>query len=316
MPLFKSPDDLMQEGQDRLLRGDFPGAQRSFLSASQGFAKRGQSGPGGAGQVANAYAVLMGLAVPNPTAQDYQRVVEALTPLGPASLKLGPRTVPAQDVRHEAELARDEQAILSSGPATVEAHQQAGARLQALSLAYRQLGNQVLVLPELFRRGAVPASTKAPVLAALAEEELGESEVARNPKRAAEHNQNARNWWLQVGETARADAASQRVARYGKAVKCWFCGREVAGDGINFRQLPSDLTGFPLPGEGGALPDSDPPHNVVFACRPCSSTVERLADEKARARAKEIEDRVNRMLTQMRSNAGIAAQWIPQQLPP
>ncbi len=316
MPLFKSPEDLMQEANDRLLRGDFVAAQRAFMSAAEGFAKRGQSGPGGPGQFAQAYAVLMGLSTPNPGAQDYQRVVESLAALGPAALKLGPRTVPAQEVRHEAELAREEQDILASAPGTPEAHQQVGTRLQALSLAYRQLGNQVLVLPELFRRGAVPASSKAPVLAALAEEELGEAEVSRNPKRAAEHNQNARNWWLQVGESTRAEAASLRVQRYGRAVKCWFCGREVAGEGINFRPLSSDVVGFPVASEPSALPDRDDSRSVVFACRPCASSVERLADERAKAATKEIEERVNRMLTQMRARAGIAAQWIPPTLPP
>ncbi|MDE1819898.1 MAG: hypothetical protein KGJ23_04730 [Euryarchaeota archaeon] len=315
MPLFKSPEEQLQEGNDRVLRGDFTGAQRSFLSAAEGFGKKGRTGEA---QFAQTFAVLMGLAVPQAGAQDYQRVAEALAPLGSAPIKLGTRSVSAADLRREAELAREEKDVLASGPRTPEAHEQAGARLQALSLAYRQLGNQVLVLPELFRRGAVPASSKAPVLAALAEEEFGESEVTRDPKRAAEHNQNARNWWMQAGESARAEAAGQRVQRYGRAVRCWFCGREAAGDGINFRGLSSDIAGFEHEdGGGGALQDSDASRGIVYACRPCASTVERLADEKAQARTKEIEDRVNRMLAQMRQKAGpMGQQWIPASLPP
>ena len=314
MPLFKTPDDLLQEGNDRLLRGDFPGAQRSFQSASDGFSKKGM---GPAAQYARALSVVMGLSSPNPSAADYQAVVEALLPLGELPIKLGPRTIAASQLRHEADLLREERSVLASAPSTPEAHQAAGARLQALSLAYREMGNQVLHLPELFQRGTVAASSKAPVLAALAEEELGEASVAQDPKRAAEHNQNARNWWLQVGEAARAQAATERVQRYGRAVKCWFCGREVAGEGINFRSLPSDVTGFPASQEAGALAECDPQGGVVYACRPCGSAVERLADEKAQARAKEIEVRVNRMLESMRSKAGpMGQQWIPATLPP
>lgn len=313
MPIFKGPEDRVQSGQDKLLRGDFPGAQDDFRSAADGFAKKGR--PMDA-QVAQAYALLLSQYGAGASAEGFRQVQAALAPLAATPFKVGTRTVPASDVAREAGLLGEENAVLASRPATPEAHADAGRRLQALSMAYRQLGGQVLIIPELFRMGTLTASQRAIVLAALAEEEMGESEVARNPKRAAEHNQNARNWWLQAGDPAKADLAAQRVSRYGRAVKCWFCGREAAGDGINFQTLPSDIRGFASAGQGEALPDSNEAQGIVYACRPCSSAIDRLADAKAQVRTAELEARVNRMLAQMKSQAGVAGQWIPATLPP
>jgi hypothetical protein len=313
MPLFKTPEDRVQAGQDKLLRGDYAGARDEFASAADGFGKKGRAFDA---QVAQTYALLLGLQGPGATADGFKQLATALVPLGTTPLKLGTRTVPAADVGREASLLSEELGVLASRPSTPEAHADAGRRLQALALSYRQLGNQVLIIPELFRLGSLTAQHRALLVSALAEEEMGEAEVTRNPKRAAEHNQNARNWWLQAGEGAKADLAAQRVSRYGRAVKCWFCGREAAGDGINFQTLASDVRGFGVGGDPSALPDSNEGQGVVYACRPCSSALDRLADAKAQARTKELEDRINRMLQQMKSQSGINQAWVPAQVPP
>lgn len=313
MPLFKTPEDRLQAANDALLRGDYSGAADEYSSAAQAFSKKGRASDA---QLANAHATLMRLANPSASVQDYAQVAQAFGPFSAMSLKLGPRVVPAGTLVQEASLTQEELSVLAQSSTTPQEAEQRGRRFQQLSLAYRQFGNQVLVLPELFRRGAVPAASKVPRFAAMAEECLGEAEIPRNPKRAAEHYQNAFNWWQQAGETSFASQASDRVRKYGSAVTCWFCGRQATGEGINFQGLASSIRDFEVKEEGSPLPGSNASQGIVYACRPCASTLEKVADDKASARTAELEIRINRMLATMRSQAGVAGQWIPTKVPP
>lgn len=300
MPLFKGPEDHLQIANDRLLRGDFAGARDSYTSASQGYAKQG-NGPGAS--MAAAYAGLMGLAGPTAVAPNYLAVAAAFAPMGAMPVKLGLRQVTAGQIALEAQLAAEEMTLASMVAGSPAVHQEMGHRYQALSMAYRQMGDQVLVLSELFKRGSATAASKVPVYAARAMEEFGEAEVGTDPKRAAEHHQSARNWWLQAGDTARADAASQRVNRYAKSVRCWFCGREVTGEGVNFQSLTAVLGSVGLSegaGQANALPACELAKGSVYACVACASAVDRVADAKALQRSAEAEARLNARIDELR----------------
>jgi hypothetical protein len=297
MPLLKTADDLMELGHDRVLRGDFRTAQDRYADAARKYSKDGNMP---AATLASAYADLARLGQ-NPAPGDYRTAANSLAQLGGLPMKLGPRQIPASVLAREAGLLAEDKETLSIRPATPAEHDALAKRFQALSMGYRQLGNQTLILPEIFQRESTSTTMKAPFFAALAEEEMGESLIGQDPKRAAEHNQNARNWWMQAGNTERAQAAAARVNQYGHSVKCWFCGREVTGEGIQFVALPGEMGPWSSSSQGSGLASADLTRGSVYACKGCASTVDKVADERALQRSKEVEDRLNAKIEQLRS---------------
>jgi hypothetical protein len=296
MPLLKTADELMELGHDRVLRGDFSAAADRYSDAARKYSKDGNMA---AAAVAGAYAGLTRLGG-NPGPGEYRAVAASLAPLGGLPMKLGPRQIPASVLTHEANLLAEERECMSVRPGAPVEHDALAKRFQALSMAYRQMGNQTLILPEIFQHESVSTATKAPLLAALAEEEMGESLIGQDPKRAAEHNQNARNWWMQAGNAERAQAAAARVNQYGHSVKCWFCGREVTGEGIQFVALPGEMGPWSSSTQGSGLQSTDLTRGAVYACKGCSSVVDRMADERAIQRSKEVEDRLNAQIEALR----------------
>lgn len=275
----------MALGNDRILRGEFLQAVERFQEAAR---KYGKVGNVPAATVAIAYVSLSRLGVSGRNAAGLQAAAAAVAPLGGMPLKLGPRDWPASSLAREAQLLAEEETLTAQTPPDPGGHAVLAKNLQALSMAFRQLGNSVLVIPETFWHASESAAVKVPSLAALAEEEMGESLISTDPKRAAEHNQNARNWWMQAGRPDRAQSAELRGSRYGRAVRCWFCGREVTGEGVQFVPLPSDMGAWNSVGSGSALPSVDAPANAVYACRGCQSTIDKVADGRATQRANEV----------------------------
>jgi hypothetical protein len=296
MPLLKTADELMDLGHDRVLRGDFRTAADRYSEAARKFAKDGNQP---AATVASAYANLTVLGQ-NPSPADYKTVANSLAQLGGMPMKLGPRQIPASVLSHEASLLAEDKETQSMRPTTPAEHDALAKRFQALSMGYRQMGNQPLILPEIFQKESVSTATKAPYFAALAEEEMGESLIGQDPKRAAEHNQNARNWWMQAGNSERAQAAANRVNQYGRSVKCWFCGREVTGEGIQFVALPGEMGPWSSSTQGSGLVSADLSRTSVYACKGCQSTIDRVADERALQRASEAEARMNAKIEALR----------------
>lgn len=285
MTLFKSADEEMGLGNDRVLRGEFPQAVDRYQEAAKKYAKMGNLS---AATVANAYLSLARLGVTGRSAAGLQAAANAVAPLGDMPFKLGPREWPASTLSREAQLLAEEETLQGENPQDPTAQATLAQRYQALSIAYRQMGNVVLVIPEALWHATESSPLKVSTLAALSEEAMGESLVTTDPKRAAEHNQNARNWWMQAGRPDRAEGAEQRGTRYGRAVRCWFCGREVTGEGVQFVSMPSEMGAWSSADRGSALPSVNLPANSVYACKGCQSTLDRVADERATQRANEV----------------------------
>lgn len=298
MPLFKSSDQLLSAGTDLLLRKDTLGAWKRFLDAREKFTKEGN---GSAAQLAGAYATVVKLGIPPVSVADYAAALGALGALGSAELRLGVRDVSASSLAAEVRAEAENIDLGAMRPTSPEMHAEMARRYQALSISYRQMANSNLVLPELFRGQTILASSRAPQMAALAEEHMGEAVVNRNPKEAASHYQNARNWWLQAGDASQAQSAAGTVSRYGRSVRCWFCGDEVAGEGVQFLGIPTDLSTYvPDPNAESSLPRHEPTTGSVFACRPCGTAIDNIADIRARQRAGEVETRLQAQIEDLR----------------
>jgi hypothetical protein len=122
---------------------------------------------------------------------------------------------------------------------------------------------------------------------------LGGSLQATNPLAAAEHFQTAQQYWIQAGNESRAQSVGAQVGQLALQAKCWFCGREGTGHGIQFVSLPIDQDVSGLKGtEGSPLPSLDASSRNVYVCKGCYSAAWGLADRIASQRASEVEARL------------------------
>ncbi len=299
MPLFKTATEVFDQANDYLLRGDFASALNKYNDAIRKFQKTGdQNGI----LLATAYASVMNLAQApdNPTA--YRAAAQALRALGDQPMKLGLRESTASAVAHEAEILASAKEWVGLAPTSTAQYQQKADALRQVATALRSdIGSNILVLPELFKQGSHTGESHALVLAALSEEAIAESLLATDPKAAAEHYQTARLWWSQAGESGQADAAAAHVAQYGKSAKCWFCGREVAGENIHFVPMPSDLTDLVKAADkDSVLPTYDPQTGNVYACKGCHGAVLHLADALATQRAAAVEAKLQPQIDELK----------------
>ncbi len=297
MPLFKSPEQLMDLGQDQFLRGDFSAARGRFQEAARKFAETGNAQ---GAQIAQAYASLASLGVSDPGPEQYASAAQSLAPLGGLSMKLGPTQVPASSLAQETRILYETKTLLSVRPGSPQQYAEMAQRFQALSLEYRQLGSQNLLLPELFNRSSVSPVVMAPYMAAMAEEAMGEAVVLDHPQEAAEHNQNARNWWTQANELGKAQEAAARAQLYGRSARCWICGREVTGEGVQFVTRPAAIGPWTNAGTGGGMGSADPSRSVLYTCKGCASLIDAVADRYAQERAHEVEVKLEAEIEQLR----------------
>lgn len=300
MALLKSAGDLLALGHDCVLRGDFSNANEKYTEAARKFAKQGDMM--GAGVASSMAAVIaIGNQMSYPLA--YRIASQSLNSLGNFTVKVGLRDVSAPQLAAELVLLGDEIELLANYPMNPLGHKEKAQALQALAMRFKtQLGGQVLVIPELFTKVVTTGDSKAIPLMAMAEEEFGKCFILYDPKAAAEHYQSARLWWMQAGRQDMADAASINVRLYGRSARCWFCGREVSGEGIHFLSMPSDLTELlKKTGEGSALPAFDPASKSIYACKGCHGAVFRLADDIALRRTQELEQRIAVQLNEIRA---------------
>ncbi|HUI38013.1 MAG TPA: hypothetical protein VLY85_00105 [Thermoplasmata archaeon] len=290
MPLFKTGDQLFSQGRDLVLRKEFEPASVKFLDAAR---KLEKSGDLPAASLAEIYAQLVRLRPGAVSPQAVAVVVGRLRQVGPVPIHVGARPIGSIELAGQLGLmARELQLDLDAASGRIDLATRA-KELQQLASDYRTLGDAVLFLPELFLQRTQRASEKVPVLAALSEEALGEAYQRTDPLTAAEHFQAAQNWWRQAGNEARALASAERVNQLSFRARCWFCGREGSGQGIQFVSLPIDQSVHGLQGiESSPLPSIDGTGRYVYACKGCFSAFRLLADQVAIFRASEVERRL------------------------
>jgi len=290
-PLVKDGPATLEQGLDLARRREFDRASEKFMDASRKLLKEGSVLESNR---ARAYAELFsqGVRGANPA------VLVGLgaflrSALGDDELKPGPRSIRAVDLATQLELtARDTNLMiaLQTGAATGEGLAKA---MQGLASDYGQLGDGMLFLPELFEQRTIPAASRVPILMALSFETLGTSVQGTDPLAAAEHFQTAQQYWVQAGDDNRSQAASAKVGHLALQAKCWVCGREGTGHGIQFVSLPIDQGVEGLKGgDSSPLPSLDRSGRLVYVCKGCYSAVYGLADRLAIQRSAETERRL------------------------
>jgi hypothetical protein len=310
MAFFKTAEQVLQSGHDAVLRGSFTEALQSYRNASAKFSKQGDSQ---SASLANVYASIVAIAQSPTNASLYYPAAQSARSLGDVSLKVGLREVAAATLATEIELLALEIDALNVGARTSAEYADKARKLTEVASRFRiEVADTVLVLPELVYKQSIMGEAKAVPLSAQAEEAMAESLVMENPKAAAEHYQTARLFWMQAGRQDLGDSAASRVRSYGRAAKCWFCGREISGEGIHFMPMPSDLTALVMnTAKNSALPAFDPSQSQIYACKGCHSAIYKMADARAMERMRELEVRINVQLNELRKKIEETRRMIP-----
>lgn len=289
--LFKSGPELFEQALDLSRRREFSRAKEKFHDASKKLASEGNVA---AANLASAYAYLMGVALVPTDARGLAQLATFLrTYLGETELRPGPRGILASDLASQLDIEATEltlEAALRAGGGDPRGLSQ---MMQALANQYRSLAGAVLFVPEFTRQTAIDGGTRAPIWMALSFEVLGGAVQAADPLAAAEHFQTAHHYWVQAGQLSRAQGAMDTVNRLALRAKCWYCGREGTGHGIQFVMMPTDQDVRGLKGgDGSPLPSNDPPGRNLFVCKGCNSAMRLAADQLAFQRAREVEARL------------------------
>jgi len=292
MPIFKSGSATMEQGLDLARRRDFVRASQTFAEASRKLAREGGILDA---NCAKAYSDLFSPAVMHGDPAALLNLSSFIrSALGSAQLQPGPRAISAPELATQLELDARYTGLVTAARSHSGTPEDLAKGLQALAHDYGELGDQVLLLPELFNQQAVLAESRVPMLMALSFETLGSSKEGSDPLAAAEHFQTAQQYWTQAGNAAAADSAAARVGRLALQAKCWFCGREGVGHGIQFVSMPIDQDVTGLKGlDSSPLPSLDRSGRNVFVCKGCYSAVGGLADRIAIQRAGEAEIRLS-----------------------
>jgi hypothetical protein len=289
--LFKDGAGTLEQGLDLVRRGDYARAREKFLDATRKFSKEGSLlYP----NLAKAYADLLSPDVMNGSPGALMALSSFLrSTLGTTELKLGPRGISASDLATELELTTRDTNLMNAVASGTENPTALAQALQELASAYGPLGSQVLYLPELFHKRATTAESRVPVLMALSFEILGTAVETTDPLTAAEHFQTAQQYWSQANDEPRSQAAANRAGHLSIQAKCWICGREGIGHGIQFVSLPvlEGVSGLKDTGSS-PLPSLDSSGLRVYVCKGCFSALHGLADKVAIQRAVEVEQRL------------------------
>ena len=290
-PLFKDGTATLEQGLDFARLRDFDRAREKFLDASRKLTKEGSVLKV---TLADAYADLFSIGVRNFNPDSLMSLSAVLrSGLGSTELRPGPRGISAADLASQLEVTAHDANVMSAVQNGIGTAEGLASALQQVANEYGQLGSQVLYLPELFNQQTIPADSRVPILMALSFETLGNSLQGSNPLGAAEHFQTAQQYWTQANDANRAQTAANHVANLALQAKCWFCGREGTGHGIQFVSLPIDQNVDGLKGEESSpLPSVDQSGRNVFVCKGCYSAAWGLADRIALQRTGEAEARL------------------------
>lgn len=269
MAFFKSGDDLITEGNDLIKRKEFEKARKSFEKAIDKKTKDRD--------LAEVMIALLSLNGNLSNANVYRNVSATLKSKGDMEFQFGLSDVTAVKLANECDLLAAEFTALAI-PRDMSNCGNRGKQLMDVAMKYQTtVPNDVMVIPELFGGVSMTGLRRAQKLFAEGNEDLAESIVFSDPRKAAEYQQMAYNYRKQMGESGEANLA--KIEGYSKSATCWFCGRDVTGERVHFFPMSSDVRIMQFKERDSShLPAKSESGDAIYACRACYSGISRRAD--------------------------------------
>ncbi len=268
--LFKSGDDLYDEGKELIKRGDYAKA-RDYLQKSI-------SKDGGKDDSAAVKVAMIDLKDRLTNVGAYRNLQDKLSKLSTSEFEFGLMTINRDELITECDLTSWKIELLSAGGDS-EALKRKSKALQELAQEFQsKIGEKNLIVLELFKNDStITGNTEFFNLMAISYETLADSVVWNDPSQAAEYEQIAMGYRQQNGQNG--DSNKQKMEAYSRTCTCWLCGRIATGEGIHFYSTPADVS--------PALDKDDKPSarskpsdfKHIYICRACYSAVSNRSDE-------------------------------------
>ena len=270
--LFKSGDELYDEGKELIKRGEFDKA-RDYLQKSI-------DKEGGRDDVAAVKVALIDLRGRLTNVNAYRNLLSKLQATGEPEIEFGIVTVSRDDLITECELTIRKIELLSSDGSGEDLVRR-GEAIQALAQDFQsRIGEKSLIVLQLFKNDTtVTGNTEFFNLMAVAYETMADGVVWDNPSQAAEYQQIAMGYRQQNGQSG--DSNMEKIQAYSRTCTCWLCGRIATGEGIHFFAAPADVSPN-LDGDKGVARSSTEDGEHIYICRACYSGVSNRADEISR----------------------------------
>ena len=270
MGLFKSGDDLYEQGIDLIGRKDFAGARAKFDKAiEKGTDNRDHA----------MFCMLMiDMNGRFGEPKRYQYLSDTLKKLPAGPVRFGVTTADRDLLLAQTELAVQEIEAQNMSDSDYMAKGQA---LLAVAMGFSsRIGEASLPIQEMLKGSSTSGNHEALVLQAIAYETMGKGAVYADPKQGSEYLQMAYNFRRQLGDSGEEDL--RLMKQFATSGHCWLCGRQVSGEGVHFMAVRSEISDmFRKKEENEALRASSQNFSSIFMCMPCYTALSNRADDIA-----------------------------------
>jgi hypothetical protein len=270
--IFKSGDELFNQGVDQIKRKEYAKARNSFEKMIN---------KGGADtQLASIYIDIIDACLDNNNPGRYERLAASLGRTN-VNFEFGLTEVNPQRLAVECGLLAERLKIGQTQGSTAQILEQRGNRFLDVARRYQaQIGNDSIMINEIVGIQVNTGIREALYIQAWGYESLAAGAVQSDPRKAAELLQNAVVCRKQLGEDGKKDMDLMKA--YSKSVKCWICGRPSTGEGVHFLAMPSDITPFMRDTDDDVLKSAPESYTSIYVCKPCYSSISKRSDEIAR----------------------------------
>ena len=284
MKLFKEPSEKAEiEWREAYEKGvnlgpqKWPEAVRHFSEASRHYASVGDSQ-----KSAEAYALAtLFYALTNGTAQAWDGCSKAMSQIPDSQLNVGFSASSANLANQASVLSFD-----LTATSMIDGNSQDVSRVSALrDLAQKYMDIQGSDLAAWrLQRQEIDPQRRAFYLLGLASLIEANSVVDADPKKSvALLSEAATNFELAGADPMGVSSGTHsKMENFSKFGQCWFCGREMQGQGLHYVTLPATISQYTRQRYGSTTPHNMEEDHVV-ACESCASSIRNVADEVARA---------------------------------
>ncbi len=284
MKLFKEPSEKAEiEWREAYEKGinlgpqKWPEAVQHFSEASKHYAAIGNSTKSG-----EAYALAtLFYALTNQTEQAWQACSKAMASIPDTQLNVGFFASSANIAQQASVMSSDLAATRALDGNSKEVSRVTPVR--ELAQKYMDLVGSDLALWRLQRKEIDPQRRAYSLLGLACLIEANSIADADPKKSVALLSEAATNFELAGSDSFGVSGSTQtKMENMSKFGQCWFCGREMQGQGFHYVTLPATISQYTRQRYGSTMP-----HNMeetaVVACESCASSIKNVADSVARA---------------------------------
>jgi tetratricopeptide (TPR) repeat protein len=272
LSVFKSGDELFNQGIDLIKRKEFAKARKNFEKTI------GKSGREAV--LAGIYIDIIDACLDNNNPARYSKLAASLENMKD-EFEFGLTEIDPRKVSTECSLLAERMNIgRMQGNSTATLEEKGNKFLEVARKYQSQIGNDTIVISEIVGLQVNTGIKEALYVQAYGYEALASAAVMSDPKKAAELLQNAYTCRKQLGEDGQEEM--NRIKAYSKSVKCWICGRPATGEGVHFLAMSSEISPFMRKSDDDILQSAPTDYNSVYVCRPCYTSISRRSDEIAK----------------------------------